>query len=202
MLTQGVPSEKLAVVPLSYEAPTLPQGRPNNPSLRVLFLGQVILRKGVQYLLGAARLLERESIRFDVVGQIGISEAAIREAPSNVAFHGQATRDQAENWYRQADVFVLPTLSDGFAITQLEAMAHGLPVITTPCCGDVVTDGVDGFIVPPRNKIALAETLLRYQRESSLLASQQHAAVAKAKQFTQARLSMNLIALEQSLLGN
>jgi glycosyltransferase involved in cell wall biosynthesis len=63
----------------------------------------------------------------------------------------------------------LPTISDGFAITQLEAMAHGLPVITTPNCGQVVTDGVDGFIVPVRDSQALADAIARLDGDRPLL---------------------------------
>ena len=95
--------------------------------LRVLFLGQVILRKGIQYLIAAARRLEAENIRFDVVGPIGISRRAMTTAPSNMTFHGRTGRDQAATWYQRSHLFVLPTLSDGFAITQLEAMTYGLP---------------------------------------------------------------------------
>jgi len=54
------------------------------------------------------------------------------------------------DWYRSADVFVLPTLSDGFAITQIEAMSHGLPVIATPNCASVVENGVDGLWCPQK----------------------------------------------------
>ena len=111
------------------------------------------------------------------------------------------TRDMAEaaNWYRKADLFVLPTLSDGFAITQLEAMSHGLPVITTPCCGEVVSDGVDGFIVAPRDAEALAKTFLRYLAEPGLLRSHQTAAFAKSKQFTLERLAGNLRGVEEGM---
>ncbi len=179
-----------------------PSGLRSLPSapLRVLFLGQVILRKGIQYLLASARQLQKENIQFGVVGPIGISREAMATAPGNVTFHGRATRDQAANWYRQSDVFVLPTLSDGFAITQLEAMAYGLPVITTPCCGDVVSDGVDGFIIPPRDADALARALLRYIADPALLKSQQTSALLKAKQFTLARLAANLLSLEEALV--
>jgi glycosyltransferase involved in cell wall biosynthesis len=165
-----------------------------------LFLGQVILRKGIQYLIQAARLLEWENIRFDIVGPIGISEAARASAPKNVFFHGRAVRDEAAKWYGQADVFVLPTLSDGFAITQLEAMANSLPVITTACCGEVVSDGVDGFVIPPRNDTALAVTLQRYLTKPELLGSQRASALDKSRQFTLERLAGDLLSLEQTML--
>jgi glycosyltransferase involved in cell wall biosynthesis len=139
------------------------------------------------------------NIRFDVVGPIGISQDAVRSAPRNVVFHGRTTRDSARDWYRQADLFVLPTLSDGFAITQLEAMAYGVPVVATPCCGAVVSDGVDGFIVPPRDAGALVKTFQRYLVEPGLLKGHRTAALEKAKQFSLDRLAANLLALEASL---
>lgn len=203
LVKQGVLPEKLVVVPLCYDAesgiaPKIKGWKAGEP-LRVLFLGQVILRKGVQYLMQAARELEKENIRFDIVGSIGISDAAVNSAPANFIFHGRATRDQAAAWYQQSDLFVLPTLSDGFALTQLEAMAHGLPVVTTPCCGEVVTDGVDGFVIPPRDATALVQTFHRYLSEPELLKAHQSAALSKSRQFTRTRLVENLMRLEVGL---
>lgn len=203
LIQQGVPAENIAVIPLCYETPARTDSgirqRPSGAPLRVLFLGQVILRKGIQYLFQAAKLLEKENIRFDIVGPADIPPLVLQTAPGNLRFHGRATRDQTAAWYQQSDVFVLPTLSDGFALTQLEAMAHGLPVVTTPCCGEVVSDGQDGFIVPPRDVNALARTLQHYLAEPGLLAAQSAAAFVKAGQFTPARLAENLQRLEKSL---
>ena len=167
--------------------------------MRVLFLGQVILRKGIPYLLEAARLLQNEPVHFDVVGPVGISDEAMKTAPPNLTFHGRINRDQVRAWYDQADVFVLPTISDGFAITQLEAMAHGLPVLATANCGEVVTDGVDGFVLPLRDGEALARALVRYVENRDLLRDQQSAAREKATQFTRGRLAQNLVRLETDL---
>jgi glycosyltransferase involved in cell wall biosynthesis len=168
--------------------------------LKVLFLGQVILRKGVQYLVEAAKLLRDERVHFDVVGPVGISVDAMKSAPPNVTFHGRVNRDEAADWYERADVFVLPTISDGFALTQIEAMTHGLPVIATPNCGEVVTDGADGFIVPARDAGALAKAIRRYIAEPELLGRHGVAALNKSKQFTLDKLAGRLIALEDDLL--
>jgi glycosyltransferase involved in cell wall biosynthesis len=170
-----------------------------NP-LRVLFLGQVILRKGIQYLIEAAKLLKNEAIHFDIVGSIGISEEALKSAPPNMTFHGLVSRDRTDEFYRLADLFVLPTLSDGFALTQLEAMAHGLPVIATPNCGEVVTDGVDGLIVPASDPNALAEAFQLLIQDPEKLRSMSEATTAKVEQFSPARLAENLADLEQRLL--
>ena len=169
-------------------------------TLRVLFLGQVILRKGIQYLIEAAMLLKNEAIHFDIVGSIGISDQAVASAPSNMTFHGPVSRDRTDEFYRSADLFVLPTLSDGFALTQLEAMAHGLPVIATPNCGEVVTDGVDGLIVPASGANALAEAFQLLIQDPEKLRSMSEATTAKVEQFSLARLAENLADLEQRLL--
>jgi glycosyltransferase involved in cell wall biosynthesis len=212
LMQQGVPPEKLSVIPLCYETDDESRNTETrnqfqvsafsvSTPLKVLFLGQVILRKGIRYLLEAAMLLLQEPVRFDVVGPIGISEAALRSAPPNVTFHGRANRDQAASWYQNAAVFVLPTLSDGFALTQLEAMAHGLPVIATPNCGVVVTNDEDGFLVEPRNATALARAIQRYLAEPELLRAHRAGACKKSGQFTLARLADNLTALESKLIG-
>jgi glycosyltransferase involved in cell wall biosynthesis len=203
LVRQGVPEAKIAIVPLCFEADHRKTGADDKSNrepkskakLRILFLGQVILRKGIQYLMQAAKLLENEPIQFDIVGPVGISSAAVASASKNMVFHGRATRDQTAGWYRQSDVFVLPTLSDGFAITQLEAMSYGLPIVATPCCGEVVCDGSDGFIVPPRNPDALAKAFQRYLAEPGLIQHQRKAANAKVKQFTLNSLAFHLHSL-------
>jgi glycosyltransferase involved in cell wall biosynthesis len=208
LIKQGVPESKLAVVPLAFEAssPRLDAGTYSQSStfvarrpLRVLFLGQVILRKGIQYLIEAARLLEKEPIHFDVVGSIGISDTAVASAPANMTFHGPVSRDRTEGFYCSADLFVLPTLSDGFALTQLEAMSHGLPVIATPNCGEVVTDGKDGLIVPASDANALAEAFQLILQDPEKLRVMKQATVAKLEQFSLGRLGDNLAGLEQRL---
>ncbi len=203
LIEQGVPGKKLTVIPLCYEL-DFPRdnGRravSRQPPLRILFLGRVILRKGIQYLIEAANLLRNEPVHFDVVGLIGISHDAVKSAPSNMTFHGRANRDQVGAWYRQADIFVLPTLSDGFALTQIEAMANGLPVIATPNCAEVVTNGVDGFVVPSRDAISLAKAIHRYLVEPELLHAQRIAALEKSGQFKLCRLVEKILALEAEL---
>ena len=217
LIKQGVNDDKIVVVPLAYEAPkvegrmTRDEGSRNafNSSihqpfneqrpLRVLFLGQVILRKGIQYLIEAAKLLQEEPVQFDIVGPIGISEEAVKSAPPNINFHGPISRDRAPEFFGKADVFVLPTLSDGFALTQIEAMTYGLPVITTPNCGQVVTDGVDGMIVPTRDAVALAEAIRSCIQNPGRLQGMRLATRAKVSQFSLPVLGENLREIEQRL---
>ncbi|HVS71486.1 MAG TPA: glycosyltransferase family 4 protein [Phycisphaerae bacterium] len=192
---QGVPLEKIAVVPLAYE-PEAPVAiktvSPPDQPLQVLWLGQIVLRKGIPYLFEAARQLQSENIRFTVAGRIGISETALRTAPPNLQVLGKVNREEAIRLYRTSDVFVLPTISDGFAITQLEAMSYGLPVITTPNCGDVVAPGRDGYILPIRDPAALAATLATLCHDRSLLQCLAEQAQLKSRQFTLERYASTI----------
>ena len=184
LIAQGVPEQKLVVTPVAFESATAVEARQiTRAPLTVLSLGTVTLSKGIQYLLEAARTLAESTIKFIVAGPISISDTAIRAAPPNVTFVGRVTRDQSRDWYRKADIFILPTLSDGFAITQIEAMAEGLPVVTTPNCGEVVTHGLDGVIVPPADSAALAAALATLNEDRKLLADMSYYALRKSKTF-------------------
>ncbi len=221
LVSQGVKDEKIAVVPLAYETSvgsmdiglpkTAPQWRPVNERrrssanesvfapkqpLRVLFLGQVIPRKGIRYLIEAATIMHCEPVHFDVVGPIGIPDEIISSAPHNMTFHGPVPRNRTEECYESADLFVLPTLSDGFGLTQLEAMSRGLPVITTQHCGDVVTPGEDGMIVPPRSAEAIVAVLRLLMHRPDLVATMSKKALRKARCFSLDRLALNLRDIE------
>jgi Glycosyltransferase len=154
----GVPTEKISIIPLAYEAPEIrsqksevrearlyPDRFTHERPLRVLFLGLVNLRKGVARLLEVARILRDEPVEFWMVGPVEIANASTAAEAGRVKWFGPATRNQAAGFYRNADLFILPTLSDGFAITQLEAQAHGLPVIASKNCGKVVENGINGI---------------------------------------------------------
>jgi len=202
LIKQGVPAEKMFIVPVAYE----PAGRSHLPNrnnmsgpLTVLWIGSVNLRKGIQYLIEAAKkLVENPRIRIVVAGPVQISDQAVANAPKNMQFVGRVTRDQTEEMYRQADVFVLPTVSDGFAITQVEAMAQGLPVITTPNCGRVVTSGIDGLIVPAFDSDSLAAAINQLDSDRPLLREMSNRAFEKSGQF---RLSRQTQLLEEAVLN-
>ena len=189
LVKQGVPTGKIIVAPLCIDVnPDWSedlQGQKYDGSrpLRILWLGSVILRKGIQYLLQAARLLGG-SVEIKIAGPIGISEKIVRESPPNVTFCGHVPRLHAAKYFKWADVFILPTLSDGFAITQLEAMAHGIPVIATPRCGEVVVDNVNGLMIPPYDPKAIAEAIEKFRSDPKLLQEMPVNCRETAKKFT------------------
>ncbi len=163
----GIPADKIAVVPLAYQAPntsqnfvrTYPESFSKQRPLRVLFLGQVILRKGIFPLLEAAKLLQQEPIEFQIVGSLGITLTSEQQNLSNVRWIGSVPRSTTSQYYQQADAFLFPTLSDGFGLTQLEAQAWKLPLIVSRFCGEVVKARENGLILPEVSGEAISQTL-------------------------------------------
>jgi glycosyltransferase involved in cell wall biosynthesis len=172
LICSGVPREKVSIIPLAYETPDVggqksevgaarlyPDGFTNERPMRLLFLGQVNLRKGVARLLEAARMLRDEPVEFWMVGPVQIANAETLTRDARTKWFGPVTRNQAAERYRAADIFILPTLSDGFAITQLEAQAYGLPIIASTFCGRVVESGRNGIILEEPNAASIANAI-------------------------------------------
>lgn len=184
LVEQGVPAEKLVIVPLAYEPPRAPLARAQTQGrFVVLWVGTVELRKGIPYLVEAAWRLTDRPIDFVVAGPLAITDAAVASAPRNMRFLGRITRDRVAELYSWADLFVFPTISDGFGITQLEAMGHGLPVIATHHCGEVVRPGIDGLVVPAADSAALADAIAELESDRPRLAEMAPRAVERAGQF-------------------
>ncbi len=85
--------------------------------------------------------------------------------------------------YQQSDIFVFPSIEEGSALVTYEALACGLPVVTTPNAGSVVRDGVEGFIVPIRDPDALAERMERLRTDVRLRREMGKAARRRAEEF-------------------
>jgi glycosyltransferase involved in cell wall biosynthesis len=187
--SEGASPGKIAVVPLAYEprsgaeAQPMPQRKvpdrfSDERKLRVLFLGQIIPRKGVRPLLDAIRQLQGEPIEFHFVGPSAPAYEHELRNSANIAWHGALPRDQTDRHYAAADVFVLPTLSDGFALTQLEAMSFGLPVIASRFCGEVVRDRENGLILEEVSSRMIAGCLRALCESPALVKSLQEGAAS------------------------
>ena len=113
---------------------------------------------------------------------------------SGPTYVGQVPRSRVREEFERADVFVLPTLSESFALVHLEALACGVPVITTPNCGSTVRDGVEGFIVPIRDPAALADRVERILIDRALRDRLSQSARARAREFTWDRYKDRLLA--------
>jgi glycosyltransferase involved in cell wall biosynthesis len=150
----------------------------------VLCVATVQLRKGVQYLMEAARLLKGQAVQIRLIGPCAVSDQALAELKRHLQVVGTIPRSEMRQEFADADLFVLPTLSEGSAIVCYEALAAGLPVITTPGAGSVVRDGIEGMIVPIRDAQALVSVITELQHEPERLQAMSEAATDRAGEYT------------------
>jgi glycosyltransferase involved in cell wall biosynthesis len=180
-----MPELKAPVFVVPYGAPPVAkQARvaSRNGPLRVMFAGSLTQRKGVSYFLKACELM-RGAVEVTIVGrkptdQCAPLEAALKRHRYIVSVpHHEMLAEMSRQ-----DVLVFPSLFEGFGLVILEAMAQGVPVITTEATAgpEVITEGEDGFIVPIRDAAAIAAHLDRLSSDRELLRAMSEAAHAKA----------------------
>lgn len=164
-IAHGIPAERVFKCPygvdLSLFRPCPPQEHKSR--LRVVFVGTCSIRKGIGYLLDALQpLAKRGIVETWLMGGIVPEARRILEAHAGeFIYQGVQPRTGLAAYLSQCDVLVLPSIEEGLALVQAQAMACGLPVIATPNTGaeDLFTDSVEGFIVPVRNAIAIREKI-------------------------------------------
>jgi glycosyltransferase involved in cell wall biosynthesis len=170
LLDAGIPASKIRIIPLAFEESedatsftrSYPEKFTTERPLRVLFLGQINYRKGAIQLFEAARQLAADPLEFWLVGPLQVDIP--HDVKDKVRWFGVSPRSDVSRYYRDADVFILPTFSDGFGLTQLEAQSWKLPLIASRYCGDVVKDGFNGLLLENVSGTAIANVLHQLQR--------------------------------------
>ncbi|MFI5365695.1 MAG: glycosyltransferase family 4 protein [Candidatus Binatia bacterium] len=184
--TEGMPPEKLLTLPNGVDLQRFrPVETPSTHAFRALYVGQISLRKGVPYLLEAWRTLAWHDAELWLAGNV---DAEIRPLLARYAgLPGLRFVPYTANpvaLYQAADVFVFPSLVEGGAKVGFEALACGLPVVTTHTAGSVARDGVEGLVVPSRDAAALARAMKRLRADGVLRQQMGLAARARAALFS------------------
>jgi hypothetical protein len=190
----GFPSEHTAIVPYGVN-PELFSVRNEPVRGRILFAGTAELRKGIHYFAAAAEklLVRRVRCEFRVAGNVERS-VANQEQCRHLKFLGRVPRAKITGEFAVADLFVLPSLAEGSAETIYEALACGLPVVTTLEAGSVVRDGIDGRIVPSRDPEALANAIDEIVDDRQKRERMSRAARDRAHDYTWERYGERLLA--------
>ena len=152
---------------------------------KILFVGRHIERKGICYLIEAAKYLPRDKFEIRIVGVGDLTEklkslaAEVSTSPdaAEIIFTGKLSPEALTNEYRNANVFTLPAIVDskgdteGLGVVLIEAMELGLPVVASDVGGipDVVVDGESGILVPEKDPQALADAFKRLEANPALL---------------------------------
>jgi len=204
---ETTPEVPITVIPNAIELSvfTPPRQREHEGSVRLLFVGRFNAFKNVETLLKAAAHLKKMEIDNFELQLIGDGEqrsslerlTVEEELTRQVHFLGWVDRDAILNFYRQADLFVTATTWEGMPNTVLEAMACGLPVVASRASGleELVTEGVNGYLVDINDHVALADRLVdlidnpyerqRMGKESRKVAEQEFAWEYIAEQYVE-----------------
>ncbi|HYA18370.1 MAG TPA: glycosyltransferase family 4 protein [Bryobacteraceae bacterium] len=170
---EGVPVEKTRILPLGTETSAFRPGLDaiearrgrilSGAPLRVLFVGGVGWNKGLADLRDLVQATARSGrFRFRFVGPILASAAPVVASLSGLAeFPGKRPQRELAQEYLWADLFIFPTIQDGYAVVLAQASAGGLPILTTTnCCGpDLIREGKTGWVLPIRDTEAFLERL-------------------------------------------
>lgn len=209
----GAQRDKISVYPFSslHETDILPSivSQEEKERLRrelgitqkkmILTVGQCIPRKGFDILLEAAKNLPKDMAICIVGGDPTPEYLRLRQelGLDQVYFPGFQKKESLKNYYRAADLFVLPTREDIWGLVINEAMAYGLPVITTDRCVaglELVEEGINGYIVPVEDTKALAEAMGKvFQGDLKKMGA---ASLEKIRQYTienMARVHMEIL---------
>jgi glycosyltransferase involved in cell wall biosynthesis len=187
LISQGVNSSKIVVNPYGvdlnlFRPPDAPRDR---KTIRFLFLGAISAHKGVPLLLRAWKHLDLGNAELWLVGAIGNRERRLIPDLPNLRVIGKRAHAELPNLLQQCDVLVFPSYCEGFGLVLLEALASGLPVITTETTAgpDLIRNGAEGYLIPAGDLSSLCDTMSLCLDEDRLK-SMSIAARARAEAFS------------------
>ncbi|TVP77697.1 MAG: glycosyltransferase, partial [Puniceicoccaceae bacterium] len=160
--------------------------RAKGQPLELLFVGGLSQRKGLSYLFAAVEALGK-AVELTVIGRRPkVTCAALDRALAKHRHIESLPHAEVLEAMEASDVFVFPSVFEGFGLVLLEAMSRGVPCITTPNTAgpDIITDGVDGYIVPIRDVDAIVNRIENLLQNPDSLAAMSAAALATARQMT------------------
>lgn len=158
------------------------QGRP----LQVLFAGSMTQRKGLADVFAAMRLLNRDDVELIVMGSPLCSMEFYRRQFSGFRYEPPRPHHEVLELMQSCDVLVLPSIAEGRAMVQQEAMACGLPIVVTANAGgaDLIDEGQTGFLIPIRSPEILAQKMTWFADHRDDLPEMRLAASRKALKYT------------------
>jgi len=185
------------------------RGRLALPLRYFLYVGRLVQAKGVFELLEAYSQLDdkiRTAVGLVFVGdgadRSALTERASRITPGKIHFPGFVQREGLPEFYALADVLIFPTHSDTWGLVVNEAMSCGLPVIVTNvagCVADLVQDGRNGFVVPPRNPSQLAASMARLAKDSGLRIEMGSRSTERVQAYSPAAWAEGLVKVMESV---
>jgi glycosyltransferase involved in cell wall biosynthesis len=206
LIENGTPASAITVIPYGVNLQRFTPRRRSRSSagpLRLLFAGTINQRKGIKYLVEALRILRHRQIQLTVCGRVVDDLSVLKLIASQIDLRPSVSADELVSAYQEADLFVLPSVAEGFGQVLLEALACGVPVLSTrrTAAPDLVDEGVHGFVVEPRRADLLAERIEWALCHRVALAEMRLAARERAEQFHWNRFGESVVEAVLPSLG-
>jgi glycosyltransferase involved in cell wall biosynthesis len=197
LIEAGVPAEHIKVIPygIDVEKYTPRTARPlRSGPLKLLFVGTICQRKGIKYLIEAVDLLPAGSVELTVCGHSVDDLKLLRNCKSLVSVRPFISPQELLDVYRSSDVFVFPSLAEGFGHVLLEAMASGLPIISTTrtAAPDLIREGEEGLIIEPGSVAGIVQAIEYFLQWPEKVDSMGQAARVRAEHFTWGKFRLQL----------
>ncbi|HEX4945525.1 MAG TPA: glycosyltransferase family 4 protein, partial [Blastocatellia bacterium] len=200
-LRELLPTADIVLIPNGIKMQDFaPLPRTRNAFVRLLFVGGMGKGKGERDLIRALPLIAARvpQLRVSLLGhgadslQPLLDECGVR---AQIEHLGPVPHAERAQYFRRADLFVLPSYGEGMPMSVLEAMAAGLPVITTNVGGipELITHEVEGFLLVPGDVEALAERIVQLVNDAQLRARMGQTSLVKAQQFDEPRVMERLL---------
>jgi len=203
LLRLGILEKKIAVVPFGVDIEKFKPGLSQKKKFVCLFVGTLCERKGTNDLLQAWKelgLLDTELVLCgNVKKEFSSTLKKYQGELKNIRLPGQIHGDELLQEYQRASVFVFPSLVEGSAKVTYEALACGLPVITTDNAGSVVKDGESGFIVPAINTSTLKEKIKYLYDHPEIIKKMSSAARKNAEAYSWDTYGKNVVSIYEKI---
>jgi len=168
--------------------------------LTVGFVGQVNLRKGTPYFMQMAKRFPKNKVRFVMIGNPAITDAALAELRQHVDVQS-APRSEVPTWLARFDLIYFPTTCEGSAYALMEAMATGLPIVTSPNSGTVARHGIEAFLCPYDDLDTASSHIERLLADRDLRLTMGKAAADRYRLFNLEKYTRDLAHLMEQLVG-
>ena len=190
LIEHGADPSSIRVIPYGVDLkrfyPKVKSASDLKSPLRLLFVGRINQRKGLRYLLEALETLTPGSVELTICGHVLGSFDGLIGRSFPIVIRPSVSGEDLVSAYQEADLFVLPSIAEGFGQVLLEALASGLPILATTrtAAPDLIEDGVQGFVVKPQRSDLLAERILWSIQHRQVLKAMGALARIQAETFT------------------
>ena len=163
--------------------------------LKILFVGSMSQRKGLADIFEAMKLLKKDPVKLSILGQPSMPMEFYRKQCSDFKYYPPCTHTKVREIMLQHDALILPSIVEGRALVQQEALSCGLPIIVTKNAGaeELIDEGITGYLIPIRCPEKIAEKVLSFLNNKQSRMDIAHECIKKAQSYTWSGYAQKII---------